>query len=136
MSDPQAQSAAPRDSEIAQSDLVLGDASQSLPRHEEQTQSQPETAPSSSTETPASLPPTCSNCTTPITSEKSKPCPRCHTTLYCSRDCLKADFKKHKKGCAELAQKYAENADVKMATTRVPPRDSRRGGLQKWQFDT
>jgi hypothetical protein len=86
----------------------------------------------SSSRAPAS--PTCSACSKPI--ETPKPCPRCHTTPYCSRECQKTDYKKHKKVCAELAQKYATTADIKMATNRIPPKDSRRGGLQKWQFDT
>ncbi|CZT16291.1 uncharacterized protein RCC_02133 [Ramularia collo-cygni] len=66
-----------------------------------------------------------------------KHCAKCHTTLYCSRDCTKSDFKQHKKVCAKQAQAYAESADFKpSAPRRAPPKENFRGGLQKWQFDT
>ncbi|TVY14237.1 hypothetical protein LARI1_G006556 [Lachnellula arida] len=65
-----------------------------------------------------------------------KPCPKCHTALYCSRDCQKAAFKKHKKTCAVHAQEYARTANLKMAAPSGPKKDGWRGGLQKWQFDT
>jgi len=65
-----------------------------------------------------------------------KPCPKCHTTLYCSRDCQKAAFKQHKKTCALDAQEYAKTANLKMAAPSAPKKDGHRGGLQKWQFDT
>ncbi|TVY48271.1 hypothetical protein LCER1_G008292, partial [Lachnellula cervina] len=65
-----------------------------------------------------------------------KPCPKCHTALYCSRDCQKAAFKKHKKTCAADAQEYAKTANLKMAAPSGPKKDGWRGGLQKWQFDT
>jgi sulfatase maturation enzyme AslB (radical SAM superfamily) len=66
-----------------------------------------------------------------------KPCSKCQSVLYCSRDCQKADFKKHKKTCALSAQIYAQTADLKPTPPpRAPKKDAHRGGLQKWQFDT
>ncbi|CAK4034945.1 HIT MYND zinc finger [Lecanosticta acicola] len=65
-----------------------------------------------------------------------KPCIMCKSVLYCSRDCKKADTKKHKKVCASLAQEYARTHEVKMASRAPPKADTHRGGLQKWQFDT
>jgi hypothetical protein len=84
--------------------------------------------------------PTCAKCFTPETSSDSdnpslKPCIACKSVLYCSRDCKKADTKTHKKVCAKLAQEYMKTADVKMASRQIP-KESHRGGLQKWQFDT
>ena len=84
--------------------------------------------------------PTCAKCSTPETSSDSdnpslKPCIACKSVLYCSRDCKKAHTKTHKKVCAKLAQEYMKTADVKMASRQVP-KESHRGGLQKWQFDT
>ncbi|EPE33210.1 HIT/MYND zinc finger-like protein [Glarea lozoyensis ATCC 20868] len=66
-----------------------------------------------------------------------KPCPKCHTTLYCSRQCQKDGYKTHKKVCASLAQEYSRTADLKMesAGSRAV-KEGHRGGLQKWQFDT
>ena len=37
-----------------------------------------------------------------------KQCVRCKSARYCSRDCQKADWKKHKKNCANLAQAAGE----------------------------
>ncbi|TVY35362.1 hypothetical protein LOCC1_G008013 [Lachnellula occidentalis] len=103
---------------------------------------------SSSTPTPASpSSPKCAHCSVspgPEPAEGSgdkpplqlKPCPKCHTTLYCSRDCQKAAFKVHKKTCAASAQEYAKTANMKMAAPSGRGKDGRRGGLQKWQFDT
>jgi hypothetical protein len=65
-----------------------------------------------------------------------KPCAKCQTVRYCSRDCQKKDFKVHKKICAAAAQIYAQNANLKPAAPRVPKKEGHRGGLQKWQFDT
>ncbi|SMR49989.1 unnamed protein product [Zymoseptoria tritici ST99CH_1A5] len=88
---------------------------------------------------------TCAKCLTPETNTDPdpetpnllKPCTKCHTTKYCSRDCTKADFKQHKKVCAKLAQAYAESGAYKAPVrSRAPPKEGFRGGLQKWQFDT
>jgi hypothetical protein len=66
-----------------------------------------------------------------------KPCAKCQTVRYCSRDCQKKDWKLHKKTCATAAQIYAQNANLKPASApRVPKKEGHRGGLQKWQFDT
>jgi hypothetical protein len=62
-------------------------------------------------------------------------CPKCHASSYCSRECQKADFKAHKKGCAAPAQEYAQTTERPMARPSAP-KDAHRGGLQKWQFDT
>ncbi|KAK5111610.1 hypothetical protein LTR85_011788 [Meristemomyces frigidus] len=67
-----------------------------------------------------------------------KECNKCHSILYCSRDCQKADFKKHKKTCASLAQTHAQTSGPsRMQVTRAPPKTGGGArGLQKWQFDT
>ncbi|KAG0646579.1 SET and MYND domain-containing [Hyphodiscus hymeniophilus] len=65
-----------------------------------------------------------------------KPCSKCHTALYCSRDCAKAAWKVHKKTCATDAQKYSLSVKEKPAVPRAPKKEGHRGGLQKWQFDT
>jgi hypothetical protein len=82
----------------------------------------------------------CAHCSTPeYDPEKKpfKPCPKCQTVRYCSRDCQKSGWKQHKKTCASAAQIYAQTADLKPASApRVPKKDAHRGGLQKWQFDT
>ncbi|KAJ5052027.1 uncharacterized protein L3040_001787 [Drepanopeziza brunnea f. sp. 'multigermtubi'] len=65
-----------------------------------------------------------------------KPCTKCQSVRYCSRDCQKADFKRHKRECARAAQVYAQRADIRMAVPGRAPREGFRGGLQKWQFDT
>ncbi|CAL3969907.1 unnamed protein product [Diplocarpon coronariae] len=79
----------------------------------------------------------CTACSKRSSEDKPlKPCTKCQSVKYCSRDCQKADFKKHKKECAKAAQIYAQNADIKMAAPSRAPKDGFRGGLQKWQFDT
>ncbi|PBP24104.1 putative MYND domain protein [Diplocarpon rosae] len=89
---------------------------------------------SSSSQSPAKI---CTACSKPSSEDKPlKPCTKCQSVQYCSRDCQKADFKKHKKECAKAAQVYAQNADIKMAAPSRAPKDGFRGGLQKWQFDT
>jgi hypothetical protein len=65
-----------------------------------------------------------------------KPCSKCQSVNYCSRDCQKLGWKQHKKTCATAAQIYAQTANLKMAAPSVPKKDGHRGGLQKWQFDT
>jgi splicing suppressor protein 51 len=45
---------------------------------------------------------TCASCNkpgTPLLASSLKKCTKCKTTLYCSRDCQKADWKIHKKSC-------------------------------------
>ncbi|KAF8451738.1 hypothetical protein BDZ91DRAFT_750228 [Kalaharituber pfeilii] len=39
---------------------------------------------------------TCATCQKPA----SQRCGQCHTTYYCTRDCQKADWKKHKRTCS------------------------------------
>ncbi|GAB7347266.1 hypothetical protein MBLNU459_g3357t1 [Dothideomycetes sp. NU459] len=66
-----------------------------------------------------------------------KACQKCHSILYCSRDCQKTDFKHHKKTCASSAQIHAQKNEPKIQVTRAPPKQSGSSrGLQKWQFDT
>ncbi|PMD41312.1 hypothetical protein L207DRAFT_581754 [Hyaloscypha variabilis F] len=88
----------------------------------------------------SSPPPTakCACCSTPETDPEKplKPCAKCQTVRYCSRDCQKKDWKLHKKICATAAQIYAQNANLKPAAPRAPKKEGHRGGLQKWQFDT
>lgn len=79
----------------------------------------------------------CSHCHKPSTPEHTlKPCIKCQSVQYCNKECQKADFKRHKKECAKLAQEYAKTADFKMAKPAPPRKDAHLGGLQKWQFDT
>ncbi|KAF2772339.1 hypothetical protein EJ03DRAFT_372090 [Teratosphaeria nubilosa] len=88
--------------------------------------------------------PSCAHCNKTETSPDPdsapglKPCNACKSVLYCSRDCKKADTKKHKKICASLAQEYFKSADVKMAKRGAGSSkgEGHMGGLQKWQFDT
>ncbi|KAK6579836.1 hypothetical protein PZA11_007544 [Diplocarpon coronariae] len=93
-----------------------------------------EASSSSSSSSPSKM---CTACSKRSSEDKPlKPCTKCQSVKYCSRDCQKADFKKHKKECAKAAQIYAQNADIKMAAPSRAPKDGFRGGLQKWQFDT
>jgi hypothetical protein len=80
----------------------------------------------------------CASCNAPETDPEKplKPCAKCQTVRYCSRDCQKKDWKLHKKICASAAQIYAQNANLKPAAPRAPKKEGHRGGLQKWQFDT
>lgn len=59
----------------------------------------------SSTEIPTSSCATCQK--TGSSSQPLKKCAKCHETTYCSRDCQKADWKRHKKDCARLASANA-----------------------------
>jgi len=100
------------------------------------TQSTPEAGAAASS---TSATETCTNCSKPETNPEEKPlkpCVKCHSVQYCSRDCQKGDFKQHKKICASAAQAYAQNADLKIASAPRVPKEGHRGGLQKWQFDT
>ncbi|KAG9230151.1 hypothetical protein BJ875DRAFT_488239 [Amylocarpus encephaloides] len=79
--------------------------------------------PSSSSSQPAQK---CTACDKPSTEDKPlKPCAKCQSVHYCSRDCQKADFKKHKKVCALKAQEYAKGADFKMETKSSAPKEVR-----------
>ena len=88
---------------------------------------------------PSPAAPTCAKCAKPESNSEDpilKPCLSCKSVNYCSRDCKKADFKSHKKNCAELAQKHFENTEVKMASRAPPKAEGHDRGLRKWQFDT
>jgi hypothetical protein len=80
----------------------------------------------------------CANCHNLETTDLAlKPCNKCQTTLYCSRDCQKAGWKLHKKECPALAQIYSQNHEPKMAVARAPPKTGRGGkGIGKWEYDT
>ena len=41
------------------------------------------------------------------------PCPKCHSALYCSKECLRKDKAHRKKECAKLANAKARAADAK-----------------------
>ncbi|KAH8767719.1 hypothetical protein BGZ57DRAFT_923204 [Hyaloscypha finlandica] len=94
-----------------------------------------QTEASSSSSAPISK---CASCSALETDPEKplKPCAKCQTVRYCSRDCQKKDWKLHKKICASAAQIYAQNANLKPAAPRAPKKEGHRGGLQKWQFDT
>lgn len=96
---------------------------------------EPQESASSSFSPPANK---CASCNTLETDPEKplKPCAKCQTVRYCSRDCQKKDWKVHKKICATAAQIYAQNANLKPAAPRAPKKEGHRGGLQKWQFDT
>ena len=91
-----------------------------------------------SNSTPETREKKCANCHTLETTDLAlKPCNKCQTTLYCSRDCQKAGWKHHKKECPSLAQTYAQTHEPKMAVTRAPPKTGRAGkGIGKWEYDT
>ncbi len=60
-------------------------------------------------------------------SSELKRCAKCSTTLYCSRDCQKADWKTHKKVCGKQAQeREAAGGGPSAATMLSPP-----NGLEK-----
>ncbi|KAK4626352.1 hypothetical protein CLAFUW4_04707 [Fulvia fulva] len=103
-------------------------------------------ASATSSSEPSTMPalPSCGNCGKLETSTDAdeqeakllKPCIMCKSVSYCSRDCKKADTKKHKKVCAKAAQEYAQIHEIKMASRAPPKADAHQKGLQKWQFDT
>ena len=100
--------------------------------------SQPEDSPTTDSSASSSLTPT-KSCTRCHKTETLKPCSKCQSVQYCSRECQKADFKNHKKVCAKEAQIYAQGANLKMEAPGARAKkagEGHRGGLQKWQFDT
>ncbi|KAF1848833.1 uncharacterized protein K460DRAFT_404099 [Cucurbitaria berberidis CBS 394.84] len=110
------------------------------PSESNSSETQQPTASSSSQQRPEEE--TCAHCAKPdqppssSTGKPLKPCLKCHSVSYCSKDCQKAHFKTHKKVCAGLAQEYNKTHEPKMAS-RAPARSGERErGLQKWQFDT
>ncbi|KAI0862481.1 putative MYND domain protein [Xylaria cubensis] len=67
---------------------------------------------------------TCNTCGK--ASSQLKRCAKCSTTLYCSRDCQKADWKTHKKICSKQANERPETGSAPAATVLSPPK-----GLEK-----
>ncbi|KAI0455976.1 putative MYND domain protein [Xylaria acuta] len=68
---------------------------------------------------------TCNTCKK--ASPELKKCAKCTTTLYCSRDCQKADWKTHKKICGKQAHERSQTgSEPSAATVLSPPK-----GLEK-----
>ncbi|KAI0533239.1 putative MYND domain protein [Xylaria digitata] len=69
---------------------------------------------------------TCNNCKK--ASSELKRCAKCSTTLYCSRDCQKADWKTHKKICGKQSHERSSGTGggASAGTALSPPK-----GLQK-----
>ncbi|KAI0814157.1 putative MYND domain protein [Xylaria sp. FL0064] len=64
---------------------------------------------------------TCTNCKK--ASSELKRCAKCSTTLYCSRDCQKADWKTHKKICGKQAhERSGTGGDASAGTALSPPK--------------
>ncbi|KAI1348984.1 putative MYND domain protein [Xylaria sp. FL0043] len=64
---------------------------------------------------------TCTNCKK--ASSELKRCAKCSTTLYCSRDCQKADWKTHKKICGKQAhERSGTGGDSSAGTALSPPK--------------
>ena len=84
----------------------------------------------SSSSSPDTALPQCTQCKKPeVDLEKPfKPCSKCQTEKYCSRDCQKLAWKLHKKVCGEKAQAYAASANLKMDAPRVVKKEGFRGG--------
>ncbi|KAF2743521.1 hypothetical protein M011DRAFT_471277 [Sporormia fimetaria CBS 119925] len=79
----------------------------------------------------------CAQCNkAPGEGQALKPCKKCHSMFYCSKECEKAHAKTHKKECAKLANEYAKTHVPKMASRAPPKIGERNAGYQKWQFDT
>ncbi|KAI6247544.1 Zinc finger MYND domain-containing protein 10 [Erysiphe necator] len=83
----------------------------------------------------------CASCN--ITSTDNIPlkkCSKCQSVAYCTRECQKIDFKRHKKTCVTAAQLYSSTANFNMETrNKNGSKNMKEGfkkGLQKWQFDT
>ncbi|KAJ2996686.1 hypothetical protein NUW58_g716 [Xylaria curta] len=68
---------------------------------------------------------TCNSCKK--ASSELKRCAKCSTTLYCSRDCQKTDWKMHKKICGKQAhERPGSGGEPSAGTTSSPPK-----GLEK-----
>ncbi|KAI0424330.1 putative MYND domain protein [Xylaria sp. FL1042] len=64
---------------------------------------------------------TCTNCKK--ASSELKRCAKCSTTLYCSRDCQKADWKTHRKICAKQShERSGTGGDSSAGTALSPPK--------------
>ena len=116
--------------------LPLTSASQAISHSSKDDSLQPVEA---SSDNPKAQLEQCTNCHALENADQQlKPCTKCQTTLYCSRDCQKAGWKYHKKECPSLAQIYAQTHEPKMAVTRAPPKSTGRGGksIGKWEYDT
>ncbi|EKD15419.1 MYND domain protein, putative [Drepanopeziza brunnea f. sp. 'multigermtubi' MB_m1] len=151
--DPTAQSNQAAESSSSSSGSTQAAATAAVDSSPPTTTTDPPSSSSTSSPSPASPPQTCSHCSKAASSSSGegegekekekegaekplKPCTKCQSVRYCSRDCQKADFKRHKRECARAAQVYAQRADIRMAVPGRAPREGFRGGLQKWQFDT
>ncbi|KAI1363621.1 putative MYND domain protein [Xylaria arbuscula] len=62
---------------------------------------------------------TCNGCNK--TSSDLKRCAKCATTLYCSRECQKTDWKTHKKICGKQAHERPETRSHASAATVLSP---------------
>ena len=51
---------------------------------------------------PTNLDPRCAVCDASNDEVKLKSCAKCESVLYCSRECQKKDWKKHKRNCKKL----------------------------------
>ncbi|KAJ7611144.1 hypothetical protein DFH06DRAFT_1245430 [Mycena polygramma] len=76
---------------------------------------------------PSRLGELCENC--PLPKKELRRCARCGRTRYCSRQCQKAHWKRHKPGCAA----NVHTADI--ATSLGPDYSIRLPALQKWSAD-
>ncbi|KAI1302222.1 putative MYND domain protein [Xylaria venustula] len=75
-------------------------------------------------DTSAKMQGTCNGCKK--TSADLKKCAKCSTTLYCSRECQKSDWKAHKKICGKQAHETHTPSSASASTPVSPPK-----GLEK-----
>lgn len=69
--------------------------------------------------------PSCANCKETAAAknlESLKACSRCKTTLYCGRDCQKADWKAHKKSCSGGGTEGFANTKTEHSSSYSSPR--------------